>query len=277
MAVGIGWIPQHVTCATRRSRLRSFAMTSSSFDVQAAARRLVAARRGGEAVRSDGVAPPDIAAAWAVQDATLELAGPAGGWKVGAKAPDVEPGAAPLPASGIYASGASLTGPAWSMRGIEVEVAVRFARDFVPSSPDVDRLQLQAAIDCVLPAIEVVETRLADWRHSDPLAQLADLQTHGALVVGEPSRVKPADLDLRQVEAYLAFDGQPVASCRGANVAVDVWRLLTWLAWHAAQRGRPLRAGDVVTTGSCSGMLYAGEGMQVLADLKEIGSVELRF
>jgi 2-keto-4-pentenoate hydratase len=252
-------------------------MMSSSYDVQAAARRLMAVRHGGHAVRSEAVVPPDVATAWAVQDATLALAGPAGGWKVGAKAPYAEPGAAPLPASGIFASGASLAGPPWSMRGIEVEVAVRFGRDFVPTSPDVDIPQLQAAIDCVLPAIEVVETRLADWRESDPLAQLADLQTHGALVIGEPSGMKPADIDLREVEAYLAFDGQPVASCRGANVAVDVWRLLTWLAWHAAQRGRPLRAGDVVTTGSCSGMLYAGEGMHVLADLKGIGSIEIRF
>lgn len=252
-------------------------MMSTSFDAQAAARRLVAARKGGPAVQSLAVAPPDAAGAWAAQEATLELIGPAGGWKVGAKAPDAEPGAAPLPASGIFASGASLIGPPWSMRGIEVEVAVRFGRDFVPDSPEVDLAKLQAAIDCVLPAIEVVETRLADWRESDPLAQLADLQTHGALVIGTPSALKPADIDLRLVEAYLAFDGQPVASCRGANVAVDVWRLLTWLAWHAAQRGRPLRAGDVVTTGSCSGMLYAGEGMQVLAHLKGIGSVEIRF
>jgi 2-keto-4-pentenoate hydratase len=196
---------------------------------------------------------------------------------VGAKGPELEPGCAPLPASGFFASGARLTGPPWAMRGIEVEVAVRFARDFIPTSPGIDRAQLQDAIDCVLPAIEVVETRLADWRESDPLAQLADLQTHGALVLGEPSTVAPADLALRDVEAYLAFDGQPVASCRGANPAGDMWRLLSWLAWHAAQRGRPLRAGDVVTTGSCSGMLFAGEGMHVLADLKGIGRIELQF
>lgn len=250
---------------------------SSGFDVEAAARRLVAARKGGGAVASAAVAPPDSAAGYAVQDAIIDAVGPARGWKVGAKGPELEPGCAPLPASGLFASGARLIGPPWTMRGIEVEVAVRFARDFIPSSPGIDRPQLQDAIACVLPAIEVVETRLADWRESDPLAQLADLQNHGALIVGEPSTLAPADLDLRDVEAYLAFDGQPVASCRAANPAGDVWRLLSWLAWQAAQRGRPLRAGDVVTTGSCSGMLFAGEGMHVLADLKGIGRIELQF
>jgi 2-keto-4-pentenoate hydratase len=249
---------------------------NAPFDVRAAASRLVAARKGAR-VHSSAVCPPDLAAAYAVQDATADAIGPMRGWKVGAKAPELEPAASPLPASGIFASGVTLIGPPWTMRGIEVEAAVRFARDFVPASPEIDRAQLQDAIDCVLPAIEVVETRLVDWRDSAPLAQMADLQTHGALVLGEPSTMKPADLDLRQVEAYLAFDGQPVASCRGANTGGDVWRLLAWLAWHAAQRGRPLRAGDVVTTGSCSGLLFAGEGMHVLADLKGIGRIELHF
>jgi 2-keto-4-pentenoate hydratase len=129
----------------------------------------------------------------------------------------------------------------------------------------------------VLPVIEVVETRLADWRDSPLLAQLADLQSHGGLVLGAARALSPAELDLRTVEAYLAFDGQPVASTRGANPAGDIWRLLGWLARHCAQRGQPLRAGQVVTTGSCTGMLFAPEGAHVQAQLAGIGLVELRF
>jgi 2-keto-4-pentenoate hydratase len=129
----------------------------------------------------------------------------------------------------------------------------------------------------ILPAIEVVETRLAGWREADPTAKFADLQSHGALVLGAPSTVEPAALDLRGLEAYLAFDGQPVASTRGANPAGDIWRLLSWLAWHAVQRGHPLRAGQVVTTGSCTGMLFAPEGAHVVGEITGIGRVELRF
>ena len=79
------------------------------------------------------------------------------------------------------------------------------------------------------------------------------------------------------MQAYLAFDGQPVASTRGANPAADIWRLLGWLAWHCLQRGQTLRAGQVVTTGSCTGMLFAPEGAQVQAELAGIGRVELQF
>jgi 2-keto-4-pentenoate hydratase len=250
---------------------------TSFFDVAGAVRRLVAAHKGAAPVPYLDVLPPDRATAHAVQDATLAALGAVGGWKVGAKGPETEPGCAPLPRRGLVASGAALLGPPWRMRGIEVEVAVRLGKDLIPTSGEPDAATVRAAIDAVLPVMEVVETRLADWRDSDPLAQLADLQSHGGLVLGEPSDIALEDVDLRTVQAYLAFDGQPVASTRGANPAGDIWRLIGWLAWHCAQRGQPLRAGQIVTTGSCTGMLFAPEGAHVQAQLDGIGRVELRF
>lgn len=248
-----------------------------SFDPAAAAQRLLRAHKGAAAVPHTDALPPDLAAAYAVQDATLRLLGPVGGWKVGAKGPSAQPACAPLPTSRVFATGAALLGPPWRMRGIEVEVALRLGRDLVPTDGEPDAAMVRDAVEAVLPAIEVVETRLADWRDSAPLAQLADLQSHGALVVGAASMCKPAEMDLRSVEAYLAFDGQPVASTRGANPAADIWRLLGWLAWHCAQRGQPLRAGQIVTTGSCTGVLFAPEGAHVQGQLAGIGLVELRF
>lgn len=239
--------------------------------------RLVAARKGAAVVHWREVLPRDARAAYAVQDQTLAQIGPAGGWKVGARSADAEPACAPLPASGLLASGATLAGPPWLMRGVEVEVALRLGRDLDPGDRIAAPDELAQAVDAVLPAIEVVESRLADWRDSDPLAQLADLQSHGALVLGAPSSISPRALDLRGIEAYLAFDGQPVASTYGANPAADVWRLLGWLARHCALRGQPLRAGQVVTTGSCTGLLFAHEGAHVQAQLQGVGLVELRF
>lgn len=251
--------------------------TDSTFDPAAAAQRLLAARKGAASVPYAEVFPPDAATAYAVQDATIAGLGTIGGWKVGAKGPALEPGCAPLPAMGVFDTGAALLGPPWRMRGIEVEVAVRLRSDLVATAGQPGAAAVRDAIGAVLPVIEVVETRLADWRDSAPLAQMADLQSHGALVVGAPAQMNPADLDLRNVEAYLAFDGQPVASTRGANPAGDVWRLLGWLAWHCAQRGHPLRAGQVITTGSCTGMLFAPEGARVQAQLAGIGMVELQL
>lgn len=275
--------PNAVTLATRGKqkavplRCGSMAGSHSPFDIAAAAQRLAAAHNGAALVEHAAVQPPDSDSAYAVQDATLAALGPLGGWKVGAKGPALEPNCAPLPQRGLKPSGVTLAGPPWRLRGIEVEVAVRLGRDLIPADGEPGAAFVQAAVDAVLPAIEVVETRLADWRHSTPLSQQADLLSHGGLVVGAPSAAKLGDIDLRTVQAYLAFDGQPVASTRGANPAADLWRLLGWLAWHCVQRGRPLRAGQLITTGSCTGMLFAPEGAHVQAQLDGIGRVELRF
>ena len=251
-------------------------MTSSP-SAHAAAQRLLDARKQHAGVPFRDILPADRAGAFAIQDATLATLGPIGGWKVGAKGIAAEPSCAPLPAAGIVPMGAQLQGPQWQLRGVELEVAFRLGRDLDPQGRMLARDEIAAAIAEVLPVIEVVETRLADFRQSEPLAQLADLQSHGALVLGAPAEVAPASVDLRQLEAYLAFDGQPVASTFGANPAADVWRLLAWLALHCSERGLPLRAGQVVTTGSFTGMLFAPEDALVLGELKGIGRVELRF
>lgn len=237
--------------------------------------RLLAARSRGAGVAWPEVLPANRDDAFAAQALQLRSLGPVGGWKVGARHATAEPSCAPLPASGLLPSGATLDGPAWRMRGLEVELAVRLGRDLEADAPP-SAQQVRLALDAVLPAVEVVETRLADWAGSDPLAQLADLQTHGALVLGAPQAV-PAQLDLRDVVAYLAADGQPLASARGGNPAADLFRLLGWLAAHCTRQGTPLRAGQVVTTGSCTGLLFAAAGTQVQAELQGIGQVRLQF
>ena len=244
---------------------------------QQAAQQLAAARTGGPAVPWRDILPTGRPGAYAIQDATLAAIGPIAGWKVGAKGPQVEPHCAPLPASGIHASGVTLTGRAWRWRCVEVEIAFRLGRDLDPKGKLLAPAELADAFDAVLPVMEVVESRLADGHTADPLAQLADLQCHGALVLGSPSALSPAHIDLRTLEASLSFGGTSTAHTRGGNPAQDVWRLLSWLALHCAQRGQPLSAGQIVTTGSCTGLLNAPMDTTVRGEIAGAGAVELRF
>jgi 2-keto-4-pentenoate hydratase len=136
---------------------------------------------------------------------------------------------------------------------------------------------LAEAFDVVLPVIEVVESRLVEGKTADALAHLADLQCHGALVLGSPCTLQPSTLDLRTVEASLSFGAVSAAMTRGGNPEPDVWRLLAWLAVHCASRGQPLRAGQIVTTGSCTGLLTAPVDTTVRGEIARVGAVELRF
>lgn len=242
-------------------------------DIEALARALLAARAGA----APAPLPLDNRdTAYAVQELTLATLGPHNAWKVGAKSPEAEPTAAPLPASGVLSSGAVFTEPAWKLRGVELELAVRLSRDVAPEDFDTDD-GLARCIDAAIPAIEEVETRLPDLKGSTPFAQLADLQSHGALVLGEPRPWPAGGVDLAALEARLWFDGKGVAHTRGGHPVGQLRPLLAWLARHAQARGRPLRAGDVVTTGSLTGMLFAPPGSTVEGELAGIGRVHLRF
>ena len=243
----------------------------------AAAAALRLARDGGPAARWQDILPADVEAACAVQDATLAAWGGAAGWKVGAKSPKDEPQAAPLPAVGLLPSGARLFGSAWRLRGVELELALRVARDLPASPVALEGQALHQAFDAVLPVIEVVESRLDDWFGAAPLARLADLQSHGALVLGDPLPMPGSAPDLRRLEATLSFDGASVAQTTGGNPAADLWRLLAWLQVHCAERGQPWRRGQIITTGSCTGMLFAPLGSLVEGRLAGIGPVTLRF
>jgi 2-keto-4-pentenoate hydratase len=242
-----------------------------------AAALLIAARRGGAAVDGRAILPATREQAYAIQDATLAIIGPIAGWKVGAKGPAAEPVCAPLPATCLVPSATRLAGPGWALRGIEVEVAFRVGRDCGVGEEVPKREDLASLFDAILPAIEVVETRLADWRDSPALAQLADLQSHGALVLGKACELREPGIDLPTTAAQLLQNGQVAKSTVGGNPADDVWRLLAWLANHCAARGLPLRKGQYVTTGSCTGMLFARPGDAVEGRIDSLGQVQVSF
>ena len=241
-----------------------------------AADRLVAARGSGRLVAWRDILPSDRAGAYAIQDATLARIGPAGGWKVGASGPEAEPVCAPLPASGLLASGARL-GPEFRLRGVELEVALRVGRALTADDAALPDRELAGAFDAVYPAVEVVETRLEDWTNSAALSQLADLQSHGALVIGAAATVSPASIDLKGVEATLLI-GQTISRRTiGGNPAGDIWRLLRWLIRHCADRNAPLLPGHIITTGSCTGMIFAEAGTSARARLTGLGEVVVDF
>lgn len=242
-----------------------------------AARALCRARRDGRRVPSSLLPQHDRRKAYAVQDATLAALGPVGGWKVGASAPGREPVCAPLPAEGLVRGGALLRGAGWHLRGVEVEVAFRLGADLPPRAVPYTRDEVADAIASVLPVIEVAETRLVDWLDAGAPALLADLLCHGALVLGEPAPFERSWLDLARTEVMMHFGDQVVAHTVGGHSHPDVGALLAWLANQGAARGTGLRAGQVVTTGSCTGMLFASEGTAVRVEVRGLAPLSASF
>lgn len=236
--------------------------------------RLMRARSDNEPAGWEDLAALSLEEAVRVQWKVVAGLGAVGAWKIGIKGDTERSTHAPLPASLIFASGAVLSGPQWQLRGIEAEVAIRLGRDLGPE--DADEATLLAAVDAMLPVIEVVETRLSSWEAAPAALKLADLQSFGALILGE-ARPPVADFDPRLVQARVCIDGHVVADCIGGNPAGSIATLLRLLVRQTADAPRGPRAGDVVTTGSCTGMHFAPCGSHVRATLATLGDVELQF
>jgi 2-keto-4-pentenoate hydratase len=243
---------------------------------EALARLLLESRTSGARIASlpGALVPQDADAAYAVQDIVAQALGRVAGWKVGAAGPDSEPNCAPLFAELVAPSPARFAAAKFPLGGIEGELAFRFGRDLPARAEPYGAEEVWQAIDTLHPAIELVNSRFADFRAQQKLALLADNQANGAFCYGA------AVSDWRKVDfltqpASLAIDGAEVARALGGNAAGHPKRLLAWLANHCARRGRGLAAGDIVTTGTHTGLVFATPGATARVRFAGIGEASL--
>jgi 2-keto-4-pentenoate hydratase len=247
-------------------------------DVARAATLLVEARGARAAVVDLGarVGRPTPADAYAIQARVTAGLGAIGAWKTGAPSPTAEPIGAPIPTALMSASPVSLKAAGCRLLGVEAEIAYRLGDDLIARDLPYTTADVALAIDAVLPAIEVVDSRLNEPEASDPLWKLADHQANGALVVGAPVTAwRAIDPDLQPVR--LTIDGRLAAEGVGGNPAGDPLRLIAWLANHLAGHCGGLRRGQIITTGSLTGLIWVEPGAVVTAELAGLGRVEVSF
>ena len=251
-------------------------MNAHDFDVGAAAAALLQARRRhGQVAAGVLNGPQNAEHAYAVQDrvkAALEP-GRVTTWKVGTSAPGIEPSAAPILGSGVLASPARVATGSFHMLAAEVEIAFRIGHDLPPGCPE---NVLQQAIDSVIVAIELCDTRLQDFRNASAWWKLADNQLNYGLVLGS-ERSDWTAIDFTAQVAEFHVNGRLKNSAVGAHPLGTPFRLMPWIAAHAEKRGGCLRAGDIITTGSWTGMENVQPGDEVFARFPGIGEARVSF
>lgn len=211
--------------------------------------------------------------AYRVQALLSHSLGPIVGWKVGRRSPQAAPICAPLFAGRMHRSGETLGRDAFRLWRIEAELAFRLTQDLPPTEDPRGRDEVLAAVGEVLAVFEIVDSRYVSWPDMPPAMLLADLQSHGAMVVGT-SIPMPAAAAFETVHARLDINGTHVVD-GGVNPAGDILELLTWLANRPAPGGRSLRAGDLVTTGSFTGLQELPPGGKAEARFRGIGTVSV--
>jgi 2-keto-4-pentenoate hydratase len=224
----------------------------------------------------EGLRPRSFEEAYAIQDAVTRARGAWGGWKVGAPSLEATPLCAPMYRAGLLLSPAQLRDTEYRSRGMESEVAFTFVRALPPRSTPYSRDEVLSAIGTAHPGLEVVESRYADPGSLDAFSAAADSQGHRGYVVGPPL-LDWRRLELKTLPVSLLVNGQPAVERAGGNTSGDVFRLLVWLANSGSVRLGGIRSGDVVTTGSTTGLTVVPPGAQVVARFAALGEAALTF
>lgn len=268
-------------------------------DIERLAAALASARREGVPLDPTGwqTVLPDQETAYAAQAALARemgwfAGGPPRAWKSGGPARTQVLTHAPLPPEGVREAPVELGDLRFFAPLIEIEIALRLAREVSAETAvalaaqagrtdGADRVRLAERvaadlIDAMCVSIEVVDSRWADPARATAAMKLADLQSHGALVLGEWIPYRSRDWSAQRCEVRIG-DAMPV-QCTGTHpLGSPVWPLPVWLGHAVAWQGRSLAAGTVVTTGAWAGMLPGKAGDEVVAKFDGIGSTRLRL
>lgn len=204
-----------------------------------------------------------------------------GGWKIGCTSEYAQkllktdgPFAGRIFAPRIFLTGSTLPGLVYKLRGLEGEFAFVMGKDLKPRKKPYSRAEMLAAVIELRPAIEVVDSRFTDWLAVNTPSLIADMGCNAALVVGEPVKGWKK-LDLTKAGVKMKVNGKVVGKGTGADALGDPLLALTWLANLLRQRGDGLKAGQVVSTGTCTGFHKAEAKAKVVADFGKLGKVKL--
>lgn len=233
--------------------------TASQGTIEAIADELYAARRDIRTI--DYVSPRlpehDLEAAYAISERVAarresELGVRRIGRKVGLTNPLVqqrvgvfEPDYGIIHDDMLFPSGVVLPASAFNFLRIEAEVAFVLGKEILDADLDVVR----DAVDYITPAFEIV-----DFRYAGNVGTIVDTVADNAgcsgLVVGE-ERHRYGGIDLTAVEMVITrADGIEITRGIGSNVLGDPINAVQWLADTAIKRGEPLRAGEILLSGS---------------------------
>ena len=156
---------------------------------------------------------------------------------------------------------------------VEVEVGFILADD-LPGAGCTEE-DVLAATAAFAPAIELIDTRITDWKIK-LCDTIADNASSAGWVLGE-ARVSPKDVDIKAIDAVLTNNGEVVAKGRSDAVLGNPVTAVAWLARKVEGFGVRLKAGDIVLPGSCTRAIDAVPGSHFVAEFSGLGSVQLSF
>jgi 2-keto-4-pentenoate hydratase len=228
----------------------------------------------------DDLKPASIAEAYAAQEAYYRLAEPVYGAVCGAKIATTtkvmqklmgidHPCGGAIFSHTVHYSPAHLHTANFINVRIESEIALVLGADLAAAAAPWTRDTVAPAIAAAMPAFELIEDRHADYATTDAASLIVENCWNGGIVIGAAKSVAPAALV--GISGRLDIAGKLM----GEGLAEDPCATLAWLANHLAERGRGLKAGMVVITGSVIPTMSIKPGERAVFSVAGLGEVEV--
>lgn len=257
-------------------------MITPGFDPASAARFIADAHKNRERYQNlpGALEPPTIADAYTVQEELRKLweplYGPVGGLKIAVTTKVMQelmginhPCGGMIYSRNIHASPYTLSLGRHMHVVVEFELAVRVGRTLARKASPWTREEVRAEVSEAMAAYELIEDRHAVYKETKPTTLIADNAWNAGIVLGKAVAV-PKSMNLDGLPARLDM---PTGTREGRTD--DPMGALAWCANLAAERGRPLEAGQVVITGSVIPTLPIAAGERFTFAIEGIGSAIL--
>ena len=258
----------------------------SEVDIDSVAHTLLAAYRSGITIPPLTATYPDLNVdhAYAIQQRQTEIRTSAGagiiGYKVGLTSVAMQqqlgvdqPDFGHLFTDMLYPADWHIPTSAFLQPRAEPEIALVLGHGL--RGPGLGVVDVLSATAYALPAIEIIDSRITDWRIGlhDTIADNAS--SGGFVLVNTPTAI--AGLDLSMVGCVLRRNGRIEHTGAGAAVMGSPWQAATWLANTLTARGVELAAGHVILTGSLTAAVAVCAGDSITIALDRLGTVTAVF
>lgn len=156
---------------------------------------------------------------------------------------------------------------------VEAEIALILKEDLTQAQHTIE--DIMAATDYAVAAIEVVDSRIENWKIS-LLDTVADNASSAAFVLGQ-KKVQLTKVDLVNCRMQMTCAGEVVSEGMGRACLDNPLNAAIWLADEMVKRGRPLQAGDIVLTGALGPMVTVQAGKTYQVEIEGFGTVTAAF
>lgn len=227
--------------------------------------------------------PATINEGYRIQDAVLRLDGAfAMGWKVAATNHVTQsmlginqPFAGRLPNTALALSPLDVPSGKFANPALEGEFAVMLGAGLPEAAEPYDAESVAEAVAAVIPAVEIVDSRIGDRKAAGENTLIA-AGTVAGLVLGTPS-TDWRRFDLPSHRVALHIDGELKGEGDGSMVLGNPLSALAWLANLCVDLGQPLTSGQIITLGTCTGLAPIEVGSTSVVDFGPLGEMRLNF